>query len=143
MEGDDDELEDSDCLPLLLEDVQSVHHTLHMCKPAVAFIQGWRVFFFTQCLQLCVIYSRAASIQGRRKYGLCMLPWYPQSGGGGMAGDYSPHQSFQCYIVKHGTFVCYRSYCTCSAGIILAYTVQSAVARNTPAYTCSQIPYIE
>ena len=32
MEGDDDELEDSDCLPRLLEDVQtSKRHTLHTC----------------------------------------------------------------------------------------------------------------
>ena len=37
MEGGDDELEDSDCLPRLFEDVQSVHvvytyrHTLRKC----------------------------------------------------------------------------------------------------------------
>ena len=30
MEGDEDELEDLDCLPRLLEDVQSVRHTLRM-----------------------------------------------------------------------------------------------------------------
>ena len=119
MEGDDNELEDSDCLPRLLEDVQSVHvvssYSAHMLTR--------HGVYFTQRLQLCVIYRLFKGGVYSRKYGICTLPWYPQSGG--MAGDYCPHQSFQYCIIKHGTFVRYQIYCTHSAGISIHGTISS------------------
>ena len=60
MEGDDDELEDSDCLPRLLEDIQSVN-IMHSNPPQPLFEGG---IYFTQRLQVCGIYSRAVSIRG-------------------------------------------------------------------------------
>ena len=64
-----DELEDSDCIPRLLEDVQSVHvvssYFAHANPPRRLFEGGG---YFTQRLQLCGVYSRAASIRGRRLF---------------------------------------------------------------------------
>ena len=50
MEGDDDELEDLDC----------------MLTPPRRLFEGG--VYFTQRLQLCGVYSRAASIRGRRLF---------------------------------------------------------------------------
>ena len=73
MEGEDDELEDSDCIPRLLEDVQSVHvvssYFAHANQPRRLFEGG---VYFTQRLQFCGVYSRARLFEAgiySRKYG--------------------------------------------------------------------------
>ena len=122
MEGDDDELEDSECLSRLLEDVQSVH----VVSSYSAHVLTRHGVYFTQRLQLCVIYRLFKGGVYSCKYGPVYAHYHGIHNRGGMAGDYSPHQPFQCYIiVKHGTFVCYRSYCTCSAGISIHGTISS------------------
>ena len=68
-EGDEDELEDLDCLSQLLEDVQSVPRCiviLSRANPPRRLFEGG--VYFTQRLQLCSVYSRAASIRGRRLF---------------------------------------------------------------------------
>ena len=63
MEGDDDELEDSDCLPRLRTKCPCC--IVILCaranKPRCLFEGG---VYFTQRLQLCSVYSRVASICG-------------------------------------------------------------------------------
>ena len=68
MEGDDDEIEHSDCHPRLLEDVQSVHVVYVIAILCARANLPRRLFesgiYFTQHLQLCGVYSRVASISG-------------------------------------------------------------------------------
>ena len=68
MEGDDDELEDLDCLPRLLEDVQSVPRCIVILCAAAAFIRGRRLFHSAPPIVRRLfeggVYSRAASIRG-------------------------------------------------------------------------------
>ena len=86
MEGNDDELGDSDCLPRLrtkwprtyiyVTAVQSGHSRTYtysviviLCacaNPQRRLFEGG--VYFTQRLQLCGVYSRAASIRGRRLF---------------------------------------------------------------------------
>ena len=79
-DGDDDELEDSDCIPRLLEDVQSVHvvssYFVHANLPRRLFEGG---VYFTQRLQLCGVYSMAVSFRGRRLFAeiwYLLAAWY-------------------------------------------------------------------
>ena len=63
MEGDEDELEDLDCLPRLFHVASS--YFAHANPPRRLFEGG---VYFTQRLQLSGVYSRAASIRGRRLF---------------------------------------------------------------------------
>ena len=73
MEGDGDELGDSDCLPRLrtkwphvrIRTPSQVILCAHANPPRRLFKGG---VYFTQRLRLCGVYSRAASIRGRRLF---------------------------------------------------------------------------
>ena len=71
MEGDDDELEDSDCRHVFHDCVQMQSAHLYVILGARANLPR-RLFkggvYFTQRLQLCGVYLRAVSIQGRRLF---------------------------------------------------------------------------
>ena len=67
MEGDDDELEDSDCLVGRRTKCSTLYrpYFAHANPPRRSFEGG---VYFTQRLQLCGVYSRAASIRGNTVY---------------------------------------------------------------------------
>ena len=139
MEGDDDELEDSDDCWKTYKVSMLYHHTLHTCKPAVAFIRVW--CFFSLSASNCVSFIRGQHLfKGgvySRKYGLCRLPWYPQSGGVWLV--ITAHINLS-NVTSSNTELLSAIKFTVHIQLVLVYTVQSAVHSNTPAYTCSQIP---
>ena len=69
MEGDDDELEDLDCLPRLLEDIQSVPRCIVILCTAAAFIRGRHLFHSAPPIVRRLFEGGVYS----RKYGTCHL----------------------------------------------------------------------